>query len=184
MKKISHLKTALTYANALYEGAREVQGLEIAYQNALALRNLSPQDFAEIAKLNNPLIKIADKEKLLTLAAQKLDLSTPVLNMFKLMAENHKLDILLPAVEQFIILYQNKHELAEVQVTTVQALSAEQEKLLREKLAKIFNKQIVLHYFIDPQIIGGLVLQYADNLIDNSVKHKLDSLEKLMKGNK
>lgn len=183
MKKVSYLKTAITFADALYDGAAECCDLQTVYDRALYLRNLSPQNFTELNKLNNPLIKSEEKLQLLSLVAEKLKLNEPMANMLKIMAQKNKLNLLLPTIEQFIELYQSRHNIAEVVVTTVQALSASQEQLLKQKLTKIFQKEIVLRYIINPQIIGGLVLQYGSNLIDVSIKHKLDALEKLMKGN-
>ena len=82
------------------------------------------------------------------------------------------------------MLYQQKNNIAEVEVTTVMPLSSQQETLLKSKLSAIFKREILLRYIINPQIIGGLVLKYGTNFIDNSVKHKLDALEQLMKGTK
>ena len=59
-----------------------------------------------------------------------------------------------------------------------------QENLLKIKLENIFHKQILLRYVINPQIIGGLVIKYGTSFIDNSVRHKLNALEQLMKGTK
>ena len=72
--------------------------------------------------------------------------------------------------------------MAEVEVTTVIPLTEKQENMLKSKLENIFNKQIILHYIINPQIIGGLVIKCGTNFIDNSIKHKLNALEQLMKG--
>ena len=114
----------------------------------------------------------------------KFDFSQSMLNTLKLMAQDGKLNILELILKQFILLYQEKHDIAEIEVTTVMPLSDEQEDLLKTKLANIFHKQIVLRYVINPQIIGGLMIKYGTNFIDNSVKHKLNALEQLMKGTK
>ena len=105
-------------------------------------------------------------------------------NFLKVLAQNHRLNLLEIILKQFISLYNDKHNIAEVDVTTVIELSSEQDKRLKSKLSDIFNKKIEINYIINPEIVGGLVIKYGTNLIDVSIKHKLDTLEKIMKGTK
>ena len=107
-----------------------------------------------------------------------------MLNALKLLLLNDNFGALPQTLEQFILLYQQKHNIAEVEVTTVIPLNKQQENLLKQKLSAIFKRDILLRYVINPQIIGGLVLKYGTHFIDNSIKHKLDALEQLMKGTK
>lgn len=184
MKKISVIKTAMMYAHAMYEGAEKSGDLDTLYQNARLLKELAEDPSSNLQQLNNPLWKFAQKAEIIELIAQKCGFCSSMLNTLKLLAENNEFGALPQVLEQFIVLYQQKHDIAEVEVTTVMPLSNAQEDLLKTKLAAIFNKQIILRYIINPQIIGGLVLKYGTNFIDNSVKHKLDALEQLMKGTK
>lgn len=184
MKKISDLKTAILYANAMYDGALQAKQEDLLYQNARDLAIIVNEKKADFAKLNTPLWKYEQKADILQTIAQKFKLSTSMLNTLKLLAQNGKLNILSEVLEQYILLYQNKNNIAEVEVTTVIPLSAQQENLLKQKLENIFHKTILLHYIINPQIIGGLVIRYGTNFIDNSIKHKLNALEQLMKGTK
>ena len=125
-----------------------------------------------------------EKQEVLQAICSKFGFSQSMLNTLKLIAQNGKLNVLEQTLKQFILLYQEKHDIAEIEVTTVMPLSDKQESLLKTKLANIFHKQIMLRYVINPQIIGGLMIKYGTNFIDNSVKHKLNALEQLMKGTK
>ena len=184
MKKISALKTAMMYAQAMYEGAVKSNDLEALYGDARSLKNLADSESCDLQKLNNPLWKFAQKAEIADLIAEKCGFCRSMRNTLKLLLENNDFGVLIPTLEQFIILYQNMHNIAEVEVTTVIPLNQAQENLLKSKLEAVFNKEILLRYIINPQIIGGLVIKYGTNFIDNSVKHKLDALEQLMKGTK
>lgn len=184
MKKISDIKTAMMYADAMYGSTQSADKIDALYRDATALREAANNDAGYFLKLNNPLWKFEQKVEVLEYLAQKAHLSESMLNTLKILAQNNDLNILPQVLDQFILLYQNKHDIAVVDVITVMPLSVEQESLLKTKLAAIFNKEILLHYIINPQIIGGLVIKYGTNFIDNSVKHKLDALEQLMKGTK
>ena len=172
------------YAEAMYEGAGKTGDLDTLYQNAQELKALSDDDNNDLRLLANPLWKYEQKAEALDLIAQKCDFCSSMLNTLKLLALNDDFKALPQILEQFILLYQQKHNIAEVEVTTVIPLSSQQEDLLKSKLSAIFKREILLHYVINPQIIGGLVLKYGTHFIDNSIKHKLDALEQLMKGTK
>ena len=184
MKKVSVIKAAMMYAEAMYESTAQTHNADILYRDARTLKTALDGGAEDLLKLNNPLWKFEQKAQILEHLAQKMPLCKNMLNILKILAKNNELNILPQVLEQFILLYQNKHDIAEVEVTTVMPLSTAQEDLLKTKLSAIFNKEILLHYIINPQIIGGLVLKYGTNFIDNSVKHKLDALEQLMKGTK
>lgn len=174
----------MMYAGAMYEGTATNGETDVLYQNARQLKKALSDDGDDLRKLNNPLLKFEQKAEVLELIAKKCDFCSSMLNTLKLLALKNDLNVLPQILEQFILLYQQKHGIAEVEVTTVIPLSPQQENLLKTKLAAIFKREILLRYIINPQIIGGLVLKYGTNFIDNSVKHKLDALEQLMKGTK
>ena len=184
MKKVSATKMAMIYAEAMYNSVRQSDAEVIMYQDALALKNVTDENAEDFIKLNNPLWKFEQKVEILEYLAQKAHISGPMLNTLKILAQNNDLNILPQVLNQFISLYYDKHDIAEVEITTVMPLTGEQENLLKTKLKTIFNKEIILRYIINPQIIGGLVIKYGTHFIDNSVKHKLDALEQLMKGTK
>lgn len=184
MKTVSKLKTAILYAEAMYEGAVKAGDLDALYGDAQNLSAMTEENVKQFTTINNPLIAVAARIETVKLLASKLQLSQSMLNTLKLMAENRKLDLLPLICRQFEQLYQQKHNIAAVEVTTVIPLTVAQENKLKTKLKSIFQKEILIDYVIDPQIIGGLIIRYGTNFIDNSIKHKLNALEQLMKGTK
>jgi len=184
VKKVSDLKTAILYAQAMYDGAKQVGQLDELYGNAETLCSVVSAQKEDFDKLNNPLWKYAQKEEILQEICNRSGFSQSMLNTLKLLAQNNNLNVLEQTLRQFISIYQEKHNIAEIEVTTVMPLSEAQESLLKTKLENIFHKQILLRYVINPQIIGGLVIRYGTSFIDNSVRHKLNALEQLMKGTK
>ena len=65
----------------------------------------------------------------------------------------------------------------DVTVTTAVALSPEQKERLRDALAKKLHQTIRITERIDRKILGGVIVQYGDTRIDNSVKYRLDALK-------
>ena len=184
VKKNSDLEIASLYAQSIYDGAKSVGDLATVYKEMMLLREVLQQDSAEFKKLDNPLWPLEEKYKVIESIAKQFGLCHSMTNTLKLVIENRKAAVFPLIVEEFIKNYQDANNIAEVKVITAINLSEKQDKLLKEKLAQIFNKTIEVDYDINPQILGGLIIQYGTNFIDNSVKQKLNALEQLMKGAK
>ena len=86
-------------------------------------------------------------------------------------------------IQQFINIYNIKHNIAEIDVSSVVELSKIQKQNLLEKLKKIFNKDMIINYYINPEILGGIIIKYDDIIIDASVQNKLKKLHGILKGN-
>ncbi|PVZ14734.1 F0F1 ATP synthase subunit delta [Actinomycetospora cinnamomea] len=56
------------------------------------------------------------------------------------------------------------------------ALSEQQQERLAGALTRIYRRDITLHLEVDPRIVGGLVIQVGDEVIDGSVAGRLDEL--------
>ena len=167
----------------MYEGAEKASELDALYRDMNRIRESLSESNQLFAALDNPLWQAADKIAALEAVAKKLNFCQSSLNTLKILAENKKLSLLPEIIEQFTKYFQELHNIAEVEVTTVIPLNAQQQNLLQTKLMRLFHKEkIILRYIINPQIIGGLIIKYGTNFIDNSVKHKLHILEQLMKG--
>ena len=185
MNKGSKLKNAILYAASLYEGAEECKTLNETHSDAENLQAVMAADGAkDFALLNNPIWPLQAKTDIAAAIADKLKLSKPTANLLKILVENRRIDELGLILEQFKEYYNKKQNIADVEVETVTELSAAQDKKLKQKLSALFNKDVAVNYHLNPQILGGLIIRCGTVLIDSSVKHRLDSLEQLMKGTK
>ena len=72
-----------------------------------------------------------------------------------------------------------------VKVTTAAPLSKEALEDLRTKLIASVTtaKNVEIETIVNPDLIGGYVIEFGDKLYDASVAHKLESLKKEFKGN-
>ena len=59
-------------------------------------------------------------------------------------------------------------------VTTAVALTAEQEQRLTEVLSRIYGRTVGLQVTVDPSVLGGLIVQVGDEVIDGSIAHRLE----------
>lgn len=182
VKKVSKLKTAKLYANAFYESAEAAGVLAQVLQDAAALKNAELGKINEAKYLNSPIVDFEQKKALLDIVAQKMQLNIQTANLLRVLVQNGDFDLLSLVIDDFFAMYNHKHNIAEITVETSENLNAEQDEKLKQKLRKIFNKNIKINYVIKPEIIGGLVIRNGTMLIDLSLKNKLKKLEQLMKG--
>ncbi|MDE6747012.1 MAG: F0F1 ATP synthase subunit delta, partial [Oscillospiraceae bacterium] len=72
--------------------------------------------------------------------------------------------------------------IAEVKVTTSVPLSDGLKTKLKAKLEKVWGKSVILTEIVDPDIMGGIVVNYGNTMMDGSVKSKLEAIQKQIKG--
>ena len=56
------------------------------------------------------------------------------------------------------------------------ALSAEQQAGLKQTLSESLRKDPVLNLRVEPELLGGLIVQVGDKVYDTSVRSRLEAL--------
>ena len=169
-------RVASRYAKSLIELAIEKGALENIYQDMRLFAQTcdSNRDFKLMLK--NPIVNHGKKKAILYKIFQgKVNEST--LAIFDIITRKNR-EAILPAVaEEFIQQYRQHKNIDKVTVTTsVPLTSALREKLISQIQERTGNK-VDLTEKVDPDLIGGFVLQIGDRMMDNSVKSKLKALE-------
>lgn len=129
--------------------------------------------------LTSPSISF-DKKRLILADVFSKNISKEVLNFLNLITEKNKFDSLNDIVSAFIELTDEIDGLKHVKVFSALEIPEEQKKQLSEILNKKLSTTVIPEWVIDEDVIGGLIIKYDDNVIDMSIKNKLD---KIMKGN-
>ena len=167
---------ARPYARAAFESAREDgdDGLgRWSYMlGYLAVAVANPGLAAELA---SPSRSPEDKAGLLVELAGDA-LTDQGGNLIRVLAENKRLQLLGEIAEQFEALKDEFERRLEVEVVSARELTDADLQHLRDGLAKRFDKKIELSSRIDPDLLGGAVIQAGDTIIDGSVRGRLAKL--------
>jgi F-type H+-transporting ATPase subunit delta len=59
-------------------------------------------------------------------------------------------------------------------VTSAVALTPEQEQRLIASLTRLYGRTVGLQVTVDPSVLGGLIVQVGDEVIDGSIAHRLE----------
>ena len=89
----------------------------------------------------------------------------------------HKRLMVLPSIAYLFNAYQaTLQQTQHVTVITAIALDQHYQQQLTICLTKRLQQKITLHYAVDPALLGGVIIQIADKIIDASIRNQLTRL--------
>lgn len=101
-------------------------------------------------------------------------LSDLTLNTLQIMNRNGRTDLFGALLKQYVVRLEAAANQLAVTVTSAVALDDQQQRSVTETAAHLSGKQPVVKYQVDPEIIGGLIIQMGDWRYDNSVRRQLN----------
>lgn len=130
------------------------------------------------AALTNPLVNVDDKENIIDSVFVK-DVDKLIINFLKLLVERNRFNLIYDVIAEFNLLLDAVNNVARVEVVSAVSLNENEKNIIHEKLSqKIRDKQISVKYSVDESIIAGLVFKLGDDVLDTSVSHRLEELQK------
>ncbi|AMV26957.1 ATP synthase subunit delta, sodium ion specific [Gemmata sp. SH-PL17] len=96
------------------------------------------------------------------------------------LAHNNRLDLLRGIAAAYLGLLDDRAGRVLVRVASAAPLSGTQQSELTTSLQKLLRQEPVLDVRVDPDLLGGLVIQVGDSVIDTSVRTRLRSLRTLL----
>jgi F-type H+-transporting ATPase subunit delta len=165
---------ATRYAQAVFSLGKERGTLDVWQSDLTDLATLTG-DSRISSYLSNP--SITADTKLATLEASLPSTVQPELrNLAKLLVVRNRTDLIPQIREIFEDQVRTERGITVAQVTTSEPLTADEEALVREKLAAMTGNTIEITSTVDPDIIGGIVVRIGDQVIDGSVRNKLERM--------
>jgi F-type H+-transporting ATPase subunit delta len=103
-------------------------------------------------------------------------------NFLGVLAQNSRLGQVGSVIAAFNTLAANHRGEATAQVTSAHALDAAQVEALKAQLKKKVGRDVAVELKTDPTILGGLIVKIGSQMIDSSIKTRLNTLAVAMKG--
>jgi F-type H+-transporting ATPase subunit delta len=173
-------KISVRYARALFQSALEKKILDNVYQDMIFISEICK--IAETKEfLNSPIIVPSKKEaifhKMLGDNVEKITLS-----IIDLIVKNGR-ESFIPAITRVFIHETKKFKgITETVLTTAVKVDNKVKKQITDLISDGFKTKVELKENIDPEIIGGFILQIDDNYIDASIRNKLRKIKKELIG--
>jgi F-type H+-transporting ATPase subunit delta len=186
-----------THDNVLDAGTRQLR-LARVYAEALLQAALkeSPQAArdvgAEMLQLRRGLLDhpevgvflaspaLGKKGKLAFLEPALANASHPLRGLVFALWKNNRLDLFRHVVVAYLQILDERAGRVPVKVTVAVPLADEQREQLFATLKETLHREPVLHVRVDPDLLGGMVVQVGDTVVDTSVRSRLQSLRTLL----
>lgn len=170
------------YATALFELAREAKALD-AVEGSLAAVKAALAESADFKALTvSPLIARADAKKAIAAAAASMRLDATTTSFLGVLAENRRLAELPAILRAFRTLLASHRGETTAEVTSAHPLDTSQQDALKQQLKTRLGRDVSIDLNVDPSLLGGLVVRIGSQMIDSSIRTRLNTLANAMKG--
>ena len=170
------------YASALFSLARDERQIDAVGRSldAVASALADSREFAELVA--SPLVSRKDAAKAFAGLAPKLGLDPITTNFLGVLARNGRKGALRPIIRAFKrIAAEHRGEIS-AEVTSAHPLKDDQLQALKTQLKRRTARDVTIDLAVDPNILGGIVIKLGSEMIDASIRTKLNRLATAMKG--
>jgi len=174
---------AKNYAEALLELARKAGTNELAKWGALIdeVANAMRTDRTLHVFLESPRVAAMEKNRVLA-AALENQVPLGFLRFLQALVKNRR-QMLIPEIAvQYHALVDVAENRVHASVTVVREGDAAEKQVIADRLSKVVGKEVVPHFFVNPSILGGIVVRIGDTVMDGSVRRRLGVLKGKMLG--
>ncbi|MCA1978833.1 MAG: F0F1 ATP synthase subunit delta [Thiobacillus sp.] len=172
---MSELSTlARPYAEAVFRLAQAESDLAGWSQRIARLAAIVSD--AQMARLIADPAVPADRVATLIVEVAGADLGERGANFVRVLADNDRLTVLPEIASQFETLKAQAEGTLEATITSAQELTQAQIDDLVAGLKARFNRAVSVEVAVDPSLIGGAVISIGDQVIDGSVKGRLEKM--------
>lgn len=131
--------------------------------------------------IRSPLFNRTQQDQAVKALASKAKFHSLTGNFLRLLVENRRLNIVSAVISAFKTDISRRRGEVTANVQAAFVLSDAQQKVLKEALGKATGQSVNLNIDINRDLIGGMVVTVGSHMIDDSVKRKLERLERAMK---
>jgi len=165
---------ARPYAEALFKAAPAAESqVWVDQMKALGAVAADPQ-IKSLA--DNP--KVTESQVFdVIVAAANVTLAPALANLLRTVLENGRLVALPAMVEQFQTLIQARQGVAQAHVFSPYPIDAAQQADIIGPLEKRFGRKLEVTVELDPSLIGGVRVVVGDEVLDTSVKARLERMK-------
>jgi len=176
---MSEIRIAKRYARAALETAEKSSLLEVFSSDFAFIRSTIESSRELKLLFKNP---VTHKDKKLSIVEQLFSkrISKESINFLNFLIRKGRDSIILEILDSFKEIYNEYLGLLEVKIIGFNPLSEEQRSKIKESLERITSKKVNLSFELDKKIMGGLIIQINDTMLDSSVKRRLELLKEHM----
>lgn len=167
---------AVVYARSLFEVAEEQDKLDVVREQLGAFADALNETRELQVFFFSPYFSTQEKEDGLERAVADAD--PVVLNFLKLLIEKHRMPVIFRVRGNFDRMWEDVNRLLPVQITSAVELDEDIVSELGDKIAEQTGRKVELSSRVEPDILGGIVVQVGNSVLDASIRNRLDQLRR------
>ena len=171
---------ASRYVSALVDMAEEAKIIDKIEKDLLDLSVMIDASSDFQALIGNPLMKCEQQLDGIMAIAEKAKLQQLTGNFLGVVAQNGRLALLPNIIEGFQEALRKRRGEIEAKVETAYALTPAQTDALQKELTKAMGSNVTLNVSVNEGLLGGMVVTVGSRMIDDSVRNKLERLQRTM----
>jgi F-type H+-transporting ATPase subunit delta len=167
---------AEVYARALFQAAKENDVLDRVHDELDEFADTLAEDRQLQAFFFSPYFSAEEKKEGVDKVVSGAD--EHFVNFLKLLTERHRMPVLFRIRNAFNELWAEENRLLPVSVTAAVDLDESLVKDIGKRIEEQTGRKVELSSKTDPEVLGGLVVQVGNMVLDASVRNRLEQLRK------
>lgn len=164
--------SAKVYAKALLKLNVNVETVINSFETvSYAVKNSSDLCSA----MCNPIVDVKIKKEILD-DVFKTKIDNNILNFLKILIDKNRFSEILQIIDEYKAQVDELNNIKKVNVISAIQLNDNQKERIVSLLQKKLNKTVVVDWTLNDEIIAGLMIKIDDDVIDDSLKNKLDKI--------
>jgi ATP synthase F1 delta subunit len=167
---------AVVYGRSLFEAALDQDKLDVVREQVGQFADALNDDHELQVFFFSPYFATQEKKDGLHRA---VDGAEPIfLNFLELLLENHRMPAIFRIRREYDRLWEHHNRLLPVSVTSAVELDEETIRHIGDRIAEQTGRTIELSSSVEPDILGGIVVRVGNQVLDASIRNRLDTLRK------
>lgn len=167
---------ARVYAEALFDSAKQAGKLDAVHEQLDQFTEALSENREMQLFLFSPYFSSTEKKEGLSKAVEGAE--PELVNFLELLIDKHRMPVLFRIRGRFDELWATENKRLEVTVTSAVELDPELVQRIGTEIEKQTGQTVELSSRVDDDILGGLVLQVGNKVLDASVRNRLEKLRK------
>jgi F-type H+-transporting ATPase subunit delta len=167
---------AVVYARSLFEVAKEQDKLDLVKEQLGEFADELSQNRELQVFFFSPYFSSEEKEDGLKRAVTGAD--PVVLNYLELLIEKHRMPVLFRARASYDAMWEEEKKLLPVSITSAVELDEDTVRQLGDRISEQTGREVELSAHVEPDILGGIVVQVGNSVLDASVRNRLEQLRR------
>jgi F-type H+-transporting ATPase subunit delta len=167
---------AAVYARSLFEVAKEQGKLDVVREQLGAFADALNETRELQVFFFSPYFSTQEKEDGLERAVSDAD--PVVLNFLKLLIQKHRTPVIFRVRADYERMWEEENKLLPVEITSAVELDQAIVEQLGDRISEQTGRKVELSSRVEPDILGGIVVQVGNSVLDASIRNRLERLRR------